>query len=87
MYASRVRHNLNKSTVKREGNNQVHHHLLERRDEQLEDIEWSGIHEFIWRPNQSNGLGRKECQKLRLSVLDDLKKSSSMSGEIKGKEV
>jgi hypothetical protein len=63
MYAPRVRHNLNKGTVKRGGNNQIHHRLLERRDEHLNEIEWSGIHEFVWRPDQPNGLGPQRMSK------------------------
>lgn len=88
MYAFRVRHNLKESTVRREGNNQIHRRLLERRDEQLDEVEWSGIHEFVWRPVQTDGLGREERQKLCLGIIDNLvKKSNSISGEIKGKEV
>ena len=83
MYASRVRHNLDKGAVKREGDNQIHHRLLERCDEQLDDIEWSRIHKFVWRPNQTNSLGRKECQKLRLSVLDNLVKRLNVRGDKK----
>jgi len=81
MYASRMRHNLDKSAVKKREDNQTRHRLLERCDEQLDDIEWSRIHEFVWRPNHTNGLGRKECQKLRLSILDDLVKRLNVRGD------
>lgn len=37
---------------------QVQYHLLERRDEHLNEIERSGIHEFIRRPDQTNGFTR-----------------------------
>jgi hypothetical protein len=77
MYAFRVRHNLNRITVKREQNTHIYHGLLERRDEQLDEIERSGIHEFIWRPDQTDGFGCKECQKLCFSILNNLDRKNS----------
>ena len=77
MYVPRARHNLNQRTVKREGDNQVNYCLLERRDKNLNEIGWCRIHEFVRCPDQSNGLGRKECQELGLSILDNLMKSTT----------
>ena len=75
MYPPRVRHNLDESTVKLESSSHIFYHLLERRDKCLDKIEWSGIHELVRRPDRTNGLGRKECQELRFSILDNLMKN------------
>ena len=72
MYALRARHILNKSMVKQGRSVPISFRLLKRRDEHLNEVEWSGIHEFVRRPDQTNGLTRKECQELRLSIIDNL---------------
>ena len=58
MYVSRMRHILDKGAIRWKGVTQIHYHSLERRDKDFNEIERSGVHEFVRRPDQTNGFVR-----------------------------